>query len=140
MKQEYRDITSRIKEPPLWWDEEGVPRYEPFRPTMCGDIYAQQAVLLEISCQACHRRFFVAGTSRLPMARNPVVNVSSWRTSGYGDPPYDPDCPAGNTMTSETIRVVQFWRWKNGKWRRVRKLEVRLDGKNQHRGAVGRKD
>lgn len=42
---------------PLWWDENGVPRFEPHHPRLCPDIYADQVALVQISCQGCGREF-----------------------------------------------------------------------------------
>ena len=127
MKQEYQDITSRIKQAPLWWDEAGVPRYEPFHPVLCNNIYAGQAALLEIACQQCGRAFLVACTDDWPSGPR-LYRAIRRHSIAYGHPPHDPACPAGNRMTSDTVRVVQFWWWKGGKWQRVRKLEIRIDG------------
>jgi len=126
MKQEYRDITSRMRKPPLWWDEEGVPRYEPFRPDLCNNIYAEQAALLEIACQRCGRTFLVARTDDSPLGVR-LHRAIRDHSIGYGDPPYDPACPAGNTMSSDTLCVMQFWCRKGLKWKRVPKLEIRID-------------
>ena len=54
----YEDITKRIAEKPLWWDQNGVPRYEPFNPKMC-DIYADYGALSLIRCQGCGQDFAV---------------------------------------------------------------------------------
>jgi len=43
MHTEYADITSRLGEP-LWWDDVCAPRYEPFQPYLCNDIYADEAM------------------------------------------------------------------------------------------------
>jgi hypothetical protein len=46
-------------EQPLWWDENGVPRYKPHHPKLCPDIYATEIALLRISCQSCDTEFEV---------------------------------------------------------------------------------
>lgn len=40
MRASYSDITSRISEPPQWWDENGCPRYCEPHPTHRVNIYA----------------------------------------------------------------------------------------------------
>ena len=63
MKTEYNDILSRIKEPPVWWDENGTPRYNKFTPRDLGQPYSDECCLLLIDCQECSRKFRVAISS-----------------------------------------------------------------------------
>jgi hypothetical protein len=44
---------------PLWWDENGVPRFDTHHPGLCPDIYADEVALLRIACQGCEREFLV---------------------------------------------------------------------------------
>jgi hypothetical protein len=60
---EYRDIRERIPEPPTWFDECAVPRYCDFTPHYAANIYAREAVLFLIECQACGHQFRVCLTS-----------------------------------------------------------------------------
>ena len=62
MHQHYRDILDRIDEAPTWFDENGVPRFGDFLPGYLGNIYAREAALAEVACQACGRMFKVALT------------------------------------------------------------------------------
>src|SRR5579875_874086 len=89
---DYRDINRRLGEP-LWYDEHGVPRYDPFHPDLCG-VYNDFVALMLVACQSCGRRFRVAwGVStaasklrhegRAP--RLPTAQDSG--SFGYGDPP-----------------------------------------------------
>lgn len=55
----YQDILSRIKEKPLWFDENAVPRYCKFSPDTI-QIYTDEVALLKIQCQACNYEFHVA--------------------------------------------------------------------------------
>jgi hypothetical protein len=64
MHQHYGDILKRIREPPQWFDDYGVPRFEEFSPQQLGNIYAREAALAEIACQECGRLFIVALTDR----------------------------------------------------------------------------
>ena len=115
MHADYADITSRIAEPPTWWDAHGVPRYGEPTPEACPNIYAREVAIVEIACQSCGRRFRVMehhGTMDsvrgIPTLRAQVESGSIY----YGDPPrhsWD-DCYGGDTMTSNPIRVLAFWK------------------------------
>ncbi len=127
----YTDITRRLGEP-LWYDEHGVPRYDPFQPDLCG-IYGDFVAFLEIACQACARRFRVScgiSTGWYMIAHEgkpptlPVVEDSG--SFGYGDPPrHDRDdgrC-AGETMGCHLLRVREFWRRDGPSMRWCRDVE-----------------
>lgn len=111
MWPDYQDIRSRLGDP-LWWDEHGVPRYEPFHPKLC-DIYARFAALIEVSCQNCCRRFPV-GVSQPEFRLFPTVRQVEPPTQEsigwfhYGDPPRH-ECP-GDTMNVDSLRILEFWR------------------------------
>ncbi len=123
MKNCYSDILVRIPEAPLWWDENGVPRYDAFGPDAVADIYCCEAALVEIRCQNCGHPFEVAfswyhHSGQSALSSNPHLF--------YGDPPNMGCCEAGASMSSESVRVLQFWR-KNRKtrnWERVPRLEI----------------
>jgi hypothetical protein len=127
MRQEYADIVSRLG-PPLWWDEYSAPRYEPFDPRMCNNIYASEACLLEIACQQCGETFMVAASSDKyseAIEGHPAMSVEirgGW--IHWGDPPFH-DC-VGSTMNCEDLRVVEFWSRDRLDWQRVPELEVVL--------------
>jgi hypothetical protein len=53
MKPHYDDIVKAAKTPPLWWDENGTPRFAEFEPTMCANVYAKQAMLMQVVCPRC---------------------------------------------------------------------------------------
>lgn len=57
MHHHYIDLLSAAKIPPLWWDENGTPRFAEHHPNMCPDIYADEVVLVVISCQGCGTEF-----------------------------------------------------------------------------------
>lgn len=112
----YHDIRSRIADPPTWHDRHGVPRYEPFHPSLLG-VYDDFAILAEIACQWCGQRFLVGGGwTRFDVFADPIVerNLEALATSfDYGDPPRHNaeakgEC-AGATMSSETVRVAEAW-------------------------------
>jgi hypothetical protein len=101
MNHDYSDIRDKIKETPLWYDQNGVPRYAPFHPKYCPNIYADKVALLRIACQNCGVIFFVEmhsdvfGTFRHP------------KNLHYGDPPAH-HC-TGDSMNSCPRAVVQMW-------------------------------
>lgn len=75
MHQSYPDLLERISDPPKWWDEHGVPRYQEHHPNLCPDIYADEVALLVIACQCCGQEFRVqmswaAMDSAMQMARS----------------------------------------------------------------------
>jgi hypothetical protein len=125
----YHDIRSRCAEAPRWFDEHAVPRYVEFAPSHAASIYAKEAVLVRIECQACRHEFDVcfthAGLSLMRGARPPISAAILDGTLDYGDPPNVECCPAGPTMTSVPKRVLQYWRRTTSfDWERVARLEV----------------
>jgi hypothetical protein len=128
MLASYDDIRDRIPDPPLWYDENGVPRYESHHPKFCPNIYADEVILLEIECQACHERFMVQMCSGRWRFRDGTLAWVTFKPDGclraphYGDPPRHDRC-AGDTMNCDDLRVVEFWeRWPD-EWQRVPELE-----------------
>jgi len=137
MNANYSDIRSRISAPPVWFDANGVPRYEPFHPRMLPNIYADEAVLYETACQACERRFLVAESTdmhervryeqskpeprdaRLSDSRISRLIFESWADGVfYGDPPSHMPHGNGNpgksgcigeSMTTVDNRLIVFW-------------------------------
>jgi hypothetical protein len=132
MHHHYACIRRRIVEPPKWWDEDGVPRYDEFSPRETANIYAKECVLLRIECQDCEREFDVCmswtETDRLLYKRPSLLERVRDKTIHYGDPPNVECCPAGPTMNSNPRRVLQFWRQEIGaghmEWERRRDFEI----------------
>ena len=130
MKPPYTDITSRIPDPPLWWTMEGVPRYEPFRPQMASNWGACEVVLLKIEC-ACCRAGFLVEISILDKIK-PGMDIEDMRYGylNYRDPPYhtyNGNTCAGNTMTCDPVRIMEFWRCNDDfEWERVTEREIYL--------------
>lgn len=132
MWSNYASITSRIKDPILWWDERGIPCYDPFRPQDVCDIYANEVALVEIECQSCRRKFRVAMHLNALDITLGDCDTLEWQVQQgclfYGDPPrheYQDTgkrC-AGETMSSDVLRVVEFWEKKSMEWVRVPELE-----------------
>lgn len=132
MWHSYDDIISRLGDP-QWWDEAGVPRYCDFEPEATNNIYINEAVLLLIACQSCCQRFKVAlSWGALDKIWHKVPSLSqrvSDNTIHYGDPPNTDHCPAGPTMNSIPLTVLEFWRREDGfeEWQRVPDLERDID-------------
>lgn len=131
MKQSYQDIIKRLGAP-KWWDEAGCPRYTRFHPHFCNDIYARQAVLMEIKCQGCGQRFKVALSwpgslvrSMAGLLDEELKERAEKKGLHYGDPPDNGCCPAGPTMNSIALKVLQFWERESvGEWKRNKRYEV----------------
>jgi len=137
MHHHYNDIRSLILQDPAWWDENGVPRYGKFQPDKLSDIYATEAALVRICCQACHEEFDVAFSWSVIRWLNqpseifpeaPIAEQIKAKTLHYGDPPNVGCCPSGPTMNCEDRYVLQYWRKKSVEWVRDPGLEVSLEG------------
>lgn len=126
---------------PLWWDENGVPRYFEHHPKLCPDIYADEVILLEVECQACLRKFSVQmswgrrdqmeAVRRNPGGDGPLPKLADVvrkhpEQIHYGDPPHHEDCPSGPTMNVNDLRILEFWKRTAYGWARVVELEVNL--------------
>lgn len=125
----YEDILSRIDEEPRWFDENGVPRYGEFSPERIASIHCAECALVEIACQACGRLFhvvysnvnvpfpltyqeqrdFMNDPANAHLNIRPVADAIREKTPVYGDPPNMRCCSAGNTMTCEEKRVLEYW-------------------------------
>ena len=141
MLPDYSDIESRLGDP-LWWDQNGVPRYEPFHPRYCG-VYAHYATLMIVTCQNCGRQFRVGiwrerhiqsyKEGKLEFVSPTMPTVEDAGSFYYGDPPrHDTgptpsgECPCGDTMTSDPRQILEFWRWTGWDWERVPELEFQF--------------
>ena len=126
MKHHFNDITS-VMGRPKWWDENGYPRYVKFHPSETTDIYAAEAVLMEVGCQSCGMLFNVAITRTWWNHSNDLAAHIKEHRLVYGDPPNYGCCPAGPTMGSDSIRVLEYWSRENGEWKADHRLEVSLE-------------
>ena len=123
MHEGYKDIRSRLGEP-LWWDDRAVPRYDPFVPQLAASVYADEVALLLIACQGCRRTFAVAATSAWPGLRGTLLKSIREQPWCWGDPPNVECCPAGPTMNSEALAVLEYWvRDAKHDWERMREYE-----------------
>lgn len=136
MNHHYRDIRSRIAEPPVWFDECAVPRWCPFHPREAADIYAREVALLAIECQSCGYPFVAAvshsddGLRAIP----PLSERIADRTIHYGDPPNVECCPAGPTMNCIDRRVLEYWRLEKHEWVRDYEYEVEIESDERGEG------
>jgi len=114
MWRDYEDII-QLAGMPLWYDDNGAPRYQPFRPDMLG-VYDETIAYLRIACQYCNRQFEVAVSwtkldlfdrEKKEMRDEPRPKQHGPWMFHYGDPPRH-GC-VGDTMNSEPIAVLQFW-------------------------------
>jgi len=123
MHASYFDILSRIDSQPTWYDENGTPRYGPFKPEMCPNMYANEVVLLRIACQYCHMSFDVE------MHSDPFSWVRHPKHLHYGDPPVHGCEGGGDTMNCDDIAVLEVWHREGfGVWVRYPDLEGLMDG------------
>lgn len=130
MNNEFDDITSRIAEAPSWYDDNGTPRYGAFTPRALPNIYASEAVLLEVACQGC-KELFSVGMGWTNYGFDPddlsMRQQIKDKMLHYGDPPNTRCCPAGPTMNSEPRRVLEYWhksRDTGYEWKRDETMEI----------------
>jgi hypothetical protein len=118
MHSNYEDIRSRIPEEPTWYDANGVPRYGPFKPEMCPNIYAHTVVLLRIECQYCKREFSVE------MHDEVFAPIKHPKNLHYGDPPVHECVGGGDTQNCDDLAVLEVWHREGiGEWVRFPELE-----------------
>lgn len=125
MHPNYDDITGKLGKP-LWYSNQSaaIPRYDPFEPDMV-DIYAKWVALCVIRCQTCREEFLVSvdysetdrikqrcpGDVSFPEVALPTADSGNW-FDAWGDPPRhfgDKAGCTGETMTSELVRIQEFW-------------------------------
>ena len=135
----YSDIRSRIKEEPLWVDDNGVPRYDKFNPDLVSSIYAEEAILLSIECQDCGQKFLVgmcwsqmnrifnphsaSFTERIKEYLKERDKKDLWFPVHYGDPPSH-GC-VGDTMNCIDIAIMEFWLKEKFEWKRYSNFEIK---------------
>jgi len=122
MHNSYSDIRSLTKKEPLWWDENGVPRYAKHHPSLCPDIYADKVILMEIACQSCKKHFFVQMSSSFFQK----TRLQGKGLPHYGDPPNISCCAGGATMNCDDLRIVEYWDRRDNqlnKWKRCSEKE-----------------
>jgi len=126
------DIIDKLGEP-IWWDSEAaIPRYCEFHPDEMNNIYAREAALILIECQNCGHRFKISEDHDMidiikgskPLSEH----LKNGYTLGYADPPNIRCCDAGPTMTSNVLRVLEFWKKDDTfEWYRCPSLEIAFE-------------
>lgn len=110
MNRDYFDILKRL-DAPLWWDENAVPRYEPFHPDMCS-VYCKTVVLITVECQGCTQHFSMA------FEIDKVTELDEIREDFSVNIPDDPprhNCP-GDSSTGITVKLEQYWTRPHEDW------------------------
>jgi len=119
MRQHYDDLRELTNKPPVWFDNNGVPRYRKFVPYDVPNIYADEAALYHIECQQCRTIFFVSADDcrHGDIIRGsadphewPLANAIETGKLHYGDPPNIWCCMSGPTMNCMDIVVREYWR------------------------------
>lgn len=106
MHESYSDIRSRIHEEPLWFTDSGVPRYDPYSPTLSPNVYADISVLMLIACQYCNERFQVElNGDWLHSIKDEDLDILH-----FGDPPRHGCAGGGETMNCEDLALLQVWK------------------------------
>jgi len=129
MNSSYKDIldlADKTGDKPKWFDTNGVPRFCDFHPKYSPNIYAEEVVLLKIACQGCSHQFDVElNVDLFEHVQNKNFEKFSLRPKDiyYGDPPNIGCCPAGPTMSSISLYVVEFWINENFTWVRHSEFE-----------------
>lgn len=114
MKARYDDIIAKAGAP-LWWDENGVPRYAQFEPFHC-DPAARQAALLKAACIHCRRDCYLAVSSRQTNL-DIMSDLAARGMSLYGLLPHFDHC--GRINMGELLGIVSIWRLSYSTWRQV---------------------
>lgn len=124
MNRSYEDLLSLTSEPPAFFQKHGVPRWGAFEPGTSTDVYAVEAVTLEISCQACDARFHVLMERRSHGEPKTLAERIRDGSLHYGDPPNVGCCLSGSSMNSEPVRVLGYWSRESFEWTRDPSLEI----------------
>jgi len=133
MKPCYYDILRCTDKPPIWWDERGVPRFEPFVPNLHASPHSRECVLFNVSCQCCYALYVVCMSSHRKSVLREQILV---KELNYGDPPFacftgnsdtqflkekNPalqKCGMGYATTAEPENIIGFWERlsSSGEW------------------------
>jgi hypothetical protein len=123
------DIIDKLGEP-LWWDGgDAIPRYCEFLPNELNDIYARECALILTQCQNCGHIFNIAiSWDDMSNGKSLSEKLKNGFVIGFADPPNIKCCGAGSSMTSDKIKVLEFWKQnKKFEWERIPELEIEFD-------------
>lgn len=128
MLPDYSDIINHADTEPIWFDQNGVPRFESFHPQMLG-VYTKYALYATIACQSCGKRFNVGcGYNAYDFLYDGTIQHYELdklaKNFHYGDPP--PHGCMGDTMNCEDIETLQVYELNlddGYNWVRVPELE-----------------
>lgn len=124
MKRAYDDILSLTDRKPSFFQKDGVPRWADFRPGESTGTSTCDCAIVEIACQLCDARFHVLMEST-SIDRMTIAEAIRGNTLRYLDPPNVGCCRSGPSMTSTTIRVIEYWERQHAfQWRRDASLEM----------------
>lgn len=125
----YTDIISKLGTP-VWFTQDGYPRYCEYHPSECG-IYHKFSALILVKCQSCGRDFKIGTISDyykiylLKRAGQISDDMSELKKVRYaleycGDPPNIECCSAGPTMTVEHVSFLEIWKYNdNHVWEKM---------------------
>lgn len=111
MRARYSDLLALFAAtPPLWYDENGVPRWAAFQPLLRADVYATELALVRVAC-GCGKEVDLAISSRAPVLGGATLGaqIRAGRLLPIEAPALD-CCDAGPMRYVEPLRVLQFWR------------------------------
>lgn len=124
MNRSYEDLMALTSVKPSFFQKDGVPRWGAFQPGTSTDVYAVEAVIMEISCQSCDGRFHVLMERRSHGEPTTLAQRIADGSIHYGDPPNVGCCPGGPSMNSEPVRILEYWSRERMDWTRNSSLEV----------------
>jgi len=112
VKQLYPDIHGKRYETPLWFDENGTPRYMRFHPSLVPNPYQLVVFLATVICSKCNAKFTVQSGD----------NYNHDNIIPYGTPPAH-KCP-GDYKNCIPQGQPEVWIWKDSQWIQVTKEMV----------------
>ena len=124
MNRHYDDLLTLADRKPSFFQQGGVPRWTAFQAGDSTSPYTVDCAIVEIACQLCDMRFHVlmeSGSRDKQTILERIRAKSLW----YLDPPNVGCCRGGTSMTSETVRVLEYWeRAETFQWKRNPEAEV----------------
>lgn len=88
------------------------------------NIDEDSAELVKIKAELASHIVAAERDSKLEMTKTPLADEIRAGYLNYGDPPNADCCPAGPTMSSHSIRVLEYWHRPDHEWKRDPSLEI----------------